>query len=53
MNGVNVVKLVEMGLAVETELVYHLNMVEMIVLEVIQILNCATLTLVQVKKNNA
>ena len=50
MNGVNVVKLVEMALAVETELAYHLNMVEMTVLEVIQMLKCATLTIVQVKK---
>jgi len=48
-NGVNAVKPVAMGLAVETELAYHLNMVEMIVLEVIQMLKYATLTIVQVR----
>ena len=49
MNGVNVVKVVAMELAVEIELAYHLNMMVTTVLEVIQMLKCATLTIVLVR----
>ena len=49
MNGVSVVKVVAMELAVETEHAYHLNMAVMTAVEMIQKLKCVTLTLVQVR----